>query len=187
MVSRARQIEIEVEIVEMLKDYGRAMYPMSIGKVAEALGIDIVPYSSLDERERRLALAASGDAFGIHNADFTIAKIVVNDMTGSYYNRSRFSGAHEVGHIHLEHKEDTPNRETEADYYAGYLLAPHPLILTIPKGASIADRFGISQPCADFAYDQAQNRLREGGAWRPHEKWLIENATWRGGGLIGRP
>lgn len=134
MVSRARQIEIEVEIVEMLKDYGRAMYPMSIGKVAEALGIDIVPYSSLDERERRLALAASGDAFGIHNADFTIAKIVVNDMTGSYYNRSRFPGAHEVGHIHLEHTEDTPNRETEADYYAGYLLAPHPLILTIPKG-----------------------------------------------------
>lgn len=75
-----------------------------------------------------------GDAFGIHNADFTIAKIVVNDMTGSYYNRSRFPGAHEVGHIHLEHTEDTPNRETEADYYAGYLLAPHPLILTIPKG-----------------------------------------------------
>lgn len=187
MVSRARQVEIEVEIVEMLKDYGLASYPMSIGKVAEALGIALVPYSSLRKEKRELALAASGDAFGIHNADFTVAKIAFNDMEGSYFNRSRFSGGHEVGHIHLEHTEDTPNREAEADYYAGYLLAPHPLVLTMPREASVADKFGISQMCADFAYDQAQNRRREGDPWKPHEKWLIENATWKGGGLIGRP
>lgn len=187
MVSRARQIEIEVEIVEMLKDYGLASYPMSIGKVAEALGIALVPYSSLGEKERELALAASGDAFGIHNADFTVAKIAINDMEGSYFNRSRFSGGHEVGHIYLGHTEGTPNREAEADYYAGYLLAPHPLILTMSDEASIADKFGISQMCADFAYDQAQNRRREGGPWKPHERWLIEHAMWKGGGLVGRP
>lgn len=187
MVSRARQIEIEVEIVEMLKDYGLASYPMSIGKVAEALGIALVPYSSLGEKERELALAASGDAFGIHNADFTVAKIAINDMEGSYFNRSRFSGGHEVGHIYLGHTEGTPNREAEADYYAGYLLAPHPLILTMSDEASIADKFGISQMCAVFAYDQAQNRRREGGPWKPHERWLIEHAMWKGGGLVGRP
>ncbi len=187
MVSRARQIEIEVEVVEMLKDYGLASYPMSIGMVAEALGIALVPYSTLGEKERELALAASGDAFGIHNADFTVAKIAVNDTAGFNFNRSRFSGGHEVGHIHLEHTEDTPNREAEADYYAGYLLAPHPLILTMPKEASIADKFGISQSCADFAYDQAEVRRREVDPWRPHEKWLIEHATWKGGGLVGRP
>lgn len=119
---------------------------------------------------RLFALAASGDAFEIYNADFTAAKIAINDMEGSYFNRSRFSGGHEVGHIHLEHTEHTPNREAEADYYAGYLLAPHPLVLTMPKEASIADKFGISQWCADFAYDQAEVRRREGGPWRPHEK-----------------
>ncbi len=136
---------------------------------------------------RLFALAASGDAFDIYNADFTVAKIAINDMEGSYFNRSRFSGGHEVGHIHLEHTEDTPNREAEADYYAGYLLAPHPPVLTMPKEASIADKFGISQWCADFAYDQAEARRREGGPWRPHEKRLIEHATWKGGGLVGRP
>lgn len=187
MVSRARQIEIEVEIVEMLKDYDLATYPMSIGKIAEALGIVLVPYSSLEKEKRDLALAASEDAFGIHNADFTVTKIAFNDMEGSHFYRSRFSGAHEVGHIHLEHTEETLNREEEADYYAGYLLAPHPLILAMPKGTSITDKFGISQKCADFAYDQAQDRRREGGPWRPHERWLIEHATWKGGGLIGRP
>ena len=179
MVSRARQIEIEVEVVEMLKDYGLASYPMSIGKVAEALGIALVPYSTLGEKERELALAASGDAFGIHNADFTVAKIAVNDTAGFNFNRSRFSGGHEVGHIHLEHTEDTPNREAEADYYAG--------ILTMPQETSIADKFGISQMCADFASDQAEVRRREGDPWRPHEKWLIEHAKWKGGGLVGRP
>lgn len=187
MVSRARQVEIEVEIVEMLKDYDLASYPMSIGKVAEALGIALVPYSSLGKEERELALAASEDAFGIHNADFTVSKIAFNDMEGSYFNRSRFSGGHEVGHIHLEHTEDTPNREAEADYYAGYLLAPHPLVLTMPRETSVADKFGISQMCADFAYDQAQDRRREGGPWKPHERWLIEHAMWKGGGLVGRP
>lgn len=187
MISRARQIEIEAQVVEMLEDYGLSTYPMSIGRVAEALGIDLVSYSSLGKRDGKLALAASEDAFIIRSANFAMAKIAFNDTDGSRFNRSRFSGGHEVGHIVLEHTEDTPNREAEADYFAGYLLAPHPLILTMPKGTPVADKFGISPMCADFARDQASERLREGGPWRPHEKWLIEHATWKGGGLIGRP
>ena len=187
MVPRARQIEIEVGIVEMLRDYGLATYPMSIGKVAGALGIALVPYSSLGERARDLALTASEDAFVMRNADFSVAKIAFNDMAGSNFNRSRFSGGHEVGHIYLEHAEDTPNREAEADYYAGYLLAPHPLMLAAPRQSPVAEKFGISQKCADFARDQAEARRREGGPWKPHERWLIEHATWKGGGLIGRP
>lgn len=186
MIHRARQIEIETQIVEMLDDYGLAIYPISIQRVIEALDIDLVPYSSLGSK-RDLALSASEDAFNIKNGDFTLAKIVVNDTEGSFFTRSRFSGGHEIGHIHLEHRGNTPDREDEANYYSGYLLAPHPLILTMPNDGLLAKRFGISQPCADIARRQAEARQREGGPWLPHERWLIENARWTGGGLIGRP
>lgn len=186
MISRERQIEIEIEVKEMLKEYELATYPISISKVAKALGIDLIPYSSLAEKERNLAFTASEDAFSICSPDLTIATIVFNDTNGSNFNRARFSEGHEIGHIHLNHKENTPNREEEADYYSGYLLAPHPLIHTGSTIASVASRFGISQQCASFACSQTKARHKEGGPWRPYEKWLIDHATWEGGGLLGR-
>lgn len=112
-------------------------------------------------------------------------RIVVADMNGTYYCRSRFSGGHEVGHIVLEHNENTPDREREADYFSGYLLSPHPLVLR-HRFEDVADTFGVSGPCAHFAWDQAQTRKREGGPWRPHEQWLLDNVVWKGGGLVGR-
>lgn len=185
MLHRARQIEIETQIVEMLEDYNLAIYPISIKRVIDALDIGLVPYSSLGG-ERELALSASEDAFGIRNNDFTLAKVAVNDTEGSFFTRSRFSGGHEIGHIHLEHRDNSPDREDEADYYSGYLLAPHPLILTMPSESLLAKRFGISQHCANIARRQAEARRRESGPWLPHEKWLLENARWIGGGLLGR-
>ncbi len=170
----------------MLEDYDLASYPISIQRVTTALGIELVPYSSLND-ESDLAISASDDAFNITNRDFTLAKLAFNDTRGSFFARARFSGGHEIGHIHLEHRENTPDREDEANYYSGYLLAPHPLVLATPKGCSVADRFGVSQACADIARHQAELRQREGGPWRPFEKWLLKNARWRGGGLLGKP
>ena len=82
MISRERQIEIEIEVKEMLKEYELATYPISISKVAKALGIDLIPYSSLAEKERNLAFTASEDAFSICSPDLTIATIVFNDTNG---------------------------------------------------------------------------------------------------------
>lgn len=189
MVPRARQLEIETLIVEMLEDYNLARYPISIRQVAEALKIDLIPYSELPPDENQLAVSASEDAFSVYKSDFSVAKIAVNDTNGSYFNRSRFSGGHEVGHVHMAHKKDTLNREREADYYSGYLLAPHPLILHYCKGATphqVANVFGISEDSARVAIGQAKYRLKEGGPWKPHEKWLIEHIEWKGGGLFGR-
>lgn len=117
------------------------------------------------------------------------AQVVVDDTVGAHFYRSRFSGGHETGHIWLEHEEDAPGRESEADYFAGYLLAPHPLIISMgnQNSAEVSERFGISRDCATLAIRQANIRKREGGPWRPYEKWLLENAQWRGGGLLGKP
>lgn len=185
MLTRVRQIEIEIEAVTLLQDLGISRYPMSVQDLAEGLGIELVKYSSLSEEERALAKAASDDAFHVRTANFYETRIVLDDR-GAYYFRSRFSGAHEVGHIWLEHREDTVDREAEANYFAGYILVPHPLVLSASAPGSISDLFGVSGQCADFAQDQARVRLGEGGPRRPHEKWLLDHVVWEGGGLVGR-
>ena len=189
MVARVRQIEIEMAAVELLEEYDLGAYPVSLGTVMDTLLIERVPYSSLSESEKRLAMLASQDkAFNVTSQDYMRAQVVFDDMRGSYFNRSRFSGGHEIGHIWLEHEEDTPNREAEADYFSGYFLAPHPHIINMrnPSVFEVSERFGISGDCAAFAIDQANARRREGGPWRPHEEWLLKNVQWKGGGLLGR-
>ncbi len=189
MVARARQIEIEAAAVELLEEYGLGVYPVSLGTVMDALLIDRVPYSSFNDGEKALAIKASSDkAFNVTSYDYMRAQVVFDDTHGAYYNRSRFSGGHEIGHIWLEHEENTSNREDEANYFSGYFLAPHPLIIAMqnPRAFEVSERFGVSEDCAAFAIDQANVRKREGGPWRPHEKWLLKNIQWKGGGLFGR-
>ena len=181
-------VEIEITLVEILQDYGLVDYPMSITKVAATLGIELIPHSSLTPHIRELAISASEDAFSYSSHDFMRTQIVFDDR-GSYHNRARFSGGHELGHIILEHPNSGGIYEEEANYFGGYLLVPHPLVITMGNNVSItrvAETFGVSRPCAKFAIDQARVRYREGGPWRPHEQWLLNNAIWRGGGLLGR-
>lgn len=190
MLTRARQIEIEAAVVELLEEYGFNSYPISLCKVLAALQIDQVPYSSLGEDEKALANLASQDkTFNVTSRDYMRVQVVFDDTRGSYFYRARFSCGHEIGHIWLGHEEDTPGCESEADYFSGYLLAPHPLIIISmgnPCVAEVSERFGVSRDCASFAIDQVDARWSEGDPWRPHEKWLIDNVKWKGGGLFGR-
>lgn len=185
MLEREREIEIEQIIVEVLCDLDIKTYPISITNLANQLGIKFVSYSSLSIEEKALAKAASDDAFHVRTHDFMNTRIVVDDSMGAYFNRSRFSGGHEIGHIILEHTEDTPNREAEANYFSGYLLAPHPLVLKCKPGWSISDVFGVSDSCAYIAKAQAVARKSENSPWRAHEQWILDNAQWKEGGLLG--
>lgn len=188
MLERKREIEIETILVEVLQDYGLADYPMSVGRMASALGVDLIPHSRLTSPIRELAIAASEDAFSLSSTDYSLARIVFDDR-GSYHFRARFSGAHELGHIVLEHPDDGDPYEGEANYFGGYLLVPHPLVIKMGRDVTdtqVAEAFGVSRPCASFAIDQARARMREGGPWRKHEQWLLDNAVWEGGGLLGR-
>lgn len=172
--------------MELLEDYGLKSYPMSVGRVAEALGIEVIQYSRLPKQAQESALTVSDDAFTVSTSDYATARMAVNDMRGSHHYRARFSGGHEIGHIYLGHGEDTPKREEEADYFSGYLLAPHPLIIARCGSFPVSDVFGISAKCAHRAMHQAAARQEEGGARRCHEQWLLENVAWEGGGFVGR-
>ena len=183
MYARERQIEIEQVFVEFIEDFDITEYPISIQKVAEAADIGLVPYSKLDAKTLALARSLSRDAFNLSTFDYGMCKIAYNDNP-IYRRRSRFSCAHEIGHILLEHGPNDYAREREADYLAGYMLIPHPLLLEYNSRRGVAHRFDTSDDCASFAIDQAFSRRAEGAPWRQHERWLIDNITWRRGDCL---
>ena len=183
MYARDLQIEIERIFVEFIDDFGIRDYPISIRRVANAADIELVPYSQLDNEALRLARMLSRDAFNYSTYDYSDCKIAYNDNP-IYRRRSRFSCAHEIAHILLEHGPNDHAREREADYLAGYMLIPHPLLLMHNSRRGIASRFDTSDDCASYAIDQALSRRAEGAPWRQHERWLIDNITWRGGGCL---
>lgn len=72
--------------------------------------------------------------------------------------RMRFTLAHELGHIVLNHKMEEPWEEREADYFASQLLAPRPVCnafamygIDASNPAIIAAAFRLSQAAADIA------------------------------------
>ena len=77
--------------------------------------------------------------------------ILYNEGVGSTRRRS-FTLAHEVGHIYLEHTEDDPVREREADAFAAELLMPRVLAAEYLKMAggrgnpagALSQVFGVS-------------------------------------------
>lgn len=173
-----------MEVVSLLRDYGVSKYPIDIARLIEQVGIPMIPYESASPDERTLFNSASPDAFSVNNSSFTDPKIVFKrDIKPS--TRKPFNLGHELGHIWLEHSEEDPLHETEADYFSGYILAPHPLISRFELLESgLASAFGIGSWSADIACTQAFERIRRGPSRPlPHEQWLLDNITFEGSRL----
>ncbi|WP_297004227.1 ImmA/IrrE family metallo-endopeptidase [uncultured Corynebacterium sp.] len=91
-----------------------------------------------------------GPCFTIHlNADMPV-------------NRRRFTLAHELGHILLDHflstcTLDVEEQEGAANYFASCLLAPVARVLMLPEVtvAAVADTFVLSSGAAKHAHNRA--------------------------------
>ena len=181
-----RQAEaIEIEVANMLRDYGIGSFPIDVFDLCGRLGIGLVRYSDLQPEIAGLARSESSEGFSVCNGSFGCPKIVYNDARTT--NRVRFTIAHEIGHLWLEHTEESPEREFQADYFAGYLLAPHPLLAQYGENHSsreTARMFGISSSCLEIALDQLEQRRMRDASRRPHEWWLAEYCTLREGAAM---
>lgn len=188
MLSFWNREAIEIEVVNMLEDrLGRVTYPLDIDALAARMGVSFTPYRDSSTYEGYLAMNASTDAFTLLTPDYSYVEVHYN-LAGYSGTRLAFSKGHELGHIYLDHGSRTDRHaEDEADYFSGYLLAPHPLIQKHGLRGSVARTFGVGSWCADIAIKQLDERLRWGGPAKEHEIRLIRMSTilLEGGGRLG--
>lgn len=123
-------------------------FPFDCEYLIEELGYKIHKYSELSETKLNHCLLVSDESLKL------LDNIYYNDdmpMT-----RIRFSLAHELGHIVLGHGDYLdPIKETEANYFASYFLAPRMVIhyAKCKNQNDVAKLFRLSQEAAQYAFD----------------------------------
>jgi Zn-dependent peptidase ImmA (M78 family) len=88
----------------------------------------------------------------------------------SYYNDKKDYGRinntimHEIGHIVLDHTEDSELAEKEVKFFAKYALVPPVLVhkLKIDNPTDIVDHFDVSFEAACYAYSYYKKWLQYG-------------------------
>lgn len=137
-----RREPIERAVVRLYEEYGVRSLPLDPFDLARNMKIDVVAYQNLtnDSSVLKTLEQTSGDGFTLFDPSRMRYRILYNsDYSAASMTRRRFTIAHEIGHIWLEHSDSSRN-ELEADYFAGYLLAPHPLDPQASTGSMAAAR-----------------------------------------------
>ncbi len=125
------------------------------------MGIPVVPYSAIPESKRHLLFKESEDGFVIEKYEGEWY-IYYNDQ--KEYGRINNTIMHEIGHIVLNHSEDSELAEKEVKFFAKYALAPPVLIhkLGLKNAFEVYANFDVSIEAAVYAYDYYQKWLTLG-------------------------
>lgn len=151
-ISNQRYEEIKRIVVRMFVTYEVSCIPINGFEIAHKMGVKVIPYSAIAPGKRWLLAKKSKDGFSVERAGGQWY-IFYNDEKD--YGRVNHTIMHEIGHIVLDHTEDSELAEKEVKFFAKYALAPpvliHKLKLNNPK--SISQIFEISYEAACYAYD----------------------------------
>jgi hypothetical protein len=181
---------IERDVVDLYTELGLSV-PIEPAEVAERLGCDVKRLSdlrsSVDDLDA-LRLEPDGsinEGFSFRDPNSGRYIIVVNDIDIRTIERQEFTIMHEIGHIRMGHKHDSPLAEAIANYYAGYTLVPSPLykIHECSDVLDIAIKFGVSMECAGVCFKRIQNWINICG-YKDYEIRLLEyyDHILKGGG-----
>lgn len=140
---------IRKKSAEVIIECNVKKFPIDCFDILAHYGYKMYSYSKLYELNKELydmCISYSQDAFRSGSTKI----IAYNDKKPK--TRTRFSLMHELGHDILEHKNDTPENESEANFFANNMLAPRIAIYyTRPKLISrISELFGISSSAAYY-------------------------------------
>ena len=114
------------------------------------MGIKIIPYSAIPFTKRSLLFKKSKDGFCVEKA-LGEWYIYYNDEMD--YGRINNTIMHEIGHIVLDHSEDSELAEKEVRFFAKYALVPPVLVqkLKLNDPYDIAYVFDVSLEAAYYA------------------------------------
>ena len=166
--------EIEKKVVDLYIEQNIHTLPIDPFEIIKKRGYILVPFSTVKLDFLEDSIDKQNDAFSFYNPKEKAYVIVFDDSKP--YDRLRFTLMHEIGHIELGHKCESDLARRMADYYAGYALAPSPLIHEFANGNINAIRhvFWISKYCAEVCRDRYLKWLEYGGIeFRDYEKKLL--------------
>lgn len=153
--------EIKRAVAKMFVEYSITCVPISGFEIAVKMGIKVTRYSAYSKEIRAILFKESSDGFSMMVDDQWY--IFYNDEKS--YKRINFTIMHEIGHIVLDHTEDSELAKKEADFFAKFALAPPVLIhrMKLETAEAISDIFGISYEAAGYALSYYQKWLKYGG------------------------
>lgn len=160
-LSDERYEEIKQIVVRMYEEYDIRCVPINGFEIASKMDIKVIPYSAYPEATQRLLLKKSDDGFCLQ-LDTGEWYIYYNDK--KWYGRINNTIMHEIGHVVLDHTEDSELAEKEVKFFAKFALAPpvliHKLKLELPE--EITGIFEISYEAACNALSYYHKWLRYG-------------------------
>ena len=164
---------IEATVVAMYEKLGIDSVPIDPFNIANRLGFVLRPYSQLPIEKQLQLRKLECEAINFYDPESGAFIICYDDSF--IYTRVRFTIMHEIGHILLEHKQESQLARKMADYFAAYALAPSPLIhrFGCDDFVDVHNRFDVSVSCASACFQRYRNWLDYGGGWKPYEKTLL--------------
>lgn len=166
---------IKKEVANFLEDWEIHKYPINPFYIFKKVGIPVKTYGELPDGERQAAFSRSEDAFTKFEGSL-IPTVYYNEKKS--YCRIRFSLFHELGHIVLWHSGcDEKKEEYEANFFAGYIIAPIPLVINNCSSLDIefiSNIFEISYSSAKVVHDHAVNRILCGKVCEEYEYRILD-------------
>lgn len=126
-LSDSQYENIKENVVDMYEECGLTTYPIDCMEIARRLNYRLVPYSKLKGKKLVTAMNISMDGFHMLVED----KVSGMFMWVIFYNdensheRQRWTILHEIGHIRLDHTQESELAEAEANFFAKYSIARH--------------------------------------------------------------
>lgn len=160
-LSPARYEEIKQIAVDLLVKYHVSCVPVNGFEIATKMGIKVIPYSVISENKRWLLLKKSDDGFSVEK---NIGEWYIYYNEKKDYCRINNTIMHEIGHIVLDHSEDSELAEKEVKFFAKYTLVPPVLVhkLKLDNPFDIAETFEVSFEVACYAYSYYKKWLQYG-------------------------
>ena len=118
--------EIEENVVVMFQKNNIHTVPIDPFIIAEKEGFELIPFSRLKERLKVAVKAGEYDGMSFHYLPLGTYIICYDDSKS--FPRQRFTLFHELGHIYMNHKEESGLANKIANHFAAYAIAPNPLL-----------------------------------------------------------
>lgn len=171
-LSSDRCEKIKKSVVKLFEKYNINCVPISGFEIANKMGIKVIPYSSKKEATRELLLKESEDGFVVFRDNQWY--IFYNDEKN--FGRINNTMLHEIGHVVLDHTEDSELAEKEVNFFAKYALVPPVLVhkLKLNTIEEIVNTFNVSYEAAYYALDYYNKWvLYSGDFYKDYEKKLL--------------